>query len=63
MLRWWLGHDSPAHLSGPYQKLREYCEANDKHPRSVLEDMVNGRVDLPDASAPAGAVWEPGQGD
>ena len=49
MLRWWLGHDSPGHLSGPYQKLREYCEANDKHPRSVLEDVVNGKVDLPDA--------------
>ena len=49
MLRWWLGHDSPEHFSGPYQKLREYCEANDRHPRSVLEDMANGRVDLPDA--------------
>ncbi len=49
MLRWWLGHDSLGYLSGPYQKLREYCKANDRHPRSVLEDMVDGRVDLPDA--------------
>ena len=50
MLRWWLGHDSPRRLSGPYQKLREYCEVNGRSPRSVLEDMARGRIDLPDAS-------------
>ena len=50
MLRWWLGHNSPEYHSGPYQKLREYCEANGRSPRSVLEDMVRGRINLPDAS-------------
>ncbi len=50
MLRWWLGHDDPGRLSGPYRKLREYCEASGVSPRSVLEDMMHGRTDLPDAS-------------
>ena len=62
MLRWWLGHDDgPGRLSYPYQKLREYCEANNRSPRSVLEDMARGRINLPDVSpllAPFGNLVE-----
>ena len=50
MLRWWLGHNDSGHLNAPYQKLREYCEANSKSPRAVLEDMMHGKIDLPGMS-------------
>ena len=49
-LRWWLGHNSPSGLSGPYQKLREYCEATDKSPRDALEDIIKDKLDLPGTS-------------
>lgn len=48
-LRWWLGHGDESGRVGPYRKLREHCEANDKSPRTVLEEMVRGEMNLPDA--------------
>lgn len=48
-LRWWLGHGDESGRAGPYRKLREYCEVNDKSPRTVLEEIVRGETNLPDA--------------
>ena len=48
-LRWWLGRGAEDGRVGPYRKLREHCEANDKSPRAVLEEMERGETDLPDA--------------
>ena len=48
-LRWWLGQNNSEHLSDSYQKLREYCQASGKSPRTALEDMMHNRIDLPGA--------------
>ena len=46
-LRWWLGRNSQSGLSNAYQKLREYCEDNDQSPIDVLQDIVEGKLNLP----------------
>ena len=49
-LRWWLGHNSQSGLSNAYQKIREYCEDNDRSPIDVLQDIAKDKLDLPGTS-------------
>lgn len=57
-LRWWLGHGDESGRAGPYRKLREHCETNDKSPRTVLEEMIRGETNLPDALPLLGPFWD-----
>jgi len=43
-LRWLLGLGSNCWLSGNYQRLRDYCEANGKTPWQVLEQLEAGSI-------------------
>jgi len=47
-LRWWLGHNESTRRFKLYQKLRKYCESNKRSPKSVLDDMINAKLALPD---------------
>ena len=57
-LRWLLGRGGKDGHVGPYRKLREHCEANDRSPRAVLEEMERGETNLPDALPLIGAFRE-----
>ncbi|MCY4491951.1 MAG: ATP-dependent helicase, partial [Thaumarchaeota archaeon] len=46
-LRWWLGKDSTSGRRCAYQKLREYCEKENRSPRDVLEAISQKKLDLP----------------
>lgn len=45
-LRWWLGQNNMSSRSKSYQKLREYCESRNRSPKAVLEDVINGKLEL-----------------
>ena len=49
-LRWWLGHKSSSSLKGSYRKLQQYCETSGASPRSVLEAIDQGELELPGTS-------------
>ena len=45
-LRWWLGHASQTGLRNPYQKLRDFCEANAMSPWQALTQACDGAVHI-----------------
>ena len=50
-LRWWLGKDSQSGRRCAYQKLREYCEKENRSPRDVLETISQKKLNLPDTDS------------
>jgi DNA helicase II / ATP-dependent DNA helicase PcrA len=49
-LRFWLGVGSPSWRFGQYSRLREHCEEHSESPRSVLERVLAGELELPHAN-------------
>ncbi|MBU1298374.1 MAG: ATP-dependent helicase [Bacteroidetes bacterium] len=45
-LRFWLGLGSNSWLENEYRRLREYCEQNDSEPLQVLNQIVDGTIEL-----------------
>ncbi|MDY6895333.1 MAG: ATP-dependent helicase [Thermotogota bacterium] len=46
-LRCWLGFGSSTLGTGPYQRIRSYCEENGDTPKDVFEKMSNGELKMP----------------
>ena len=49
-LRWWLGNGGAKDRSPSYKKLRSYCESTSESPRTVLESIDFGILNLPGVS-------------
>jgi superfamily I DNA/RNA helicase len=46
-LRWWLGEGSPSSRKNAYQRLRHHCENAGLSPRSALDALDQGALELP----------------
>ncbi len=47
-LRLWFELNKSTPRFQHYYKLRKYCESNNRSPKSVLDDMINNKLTLPD---------------
>ena len=46
-LRWWLGHGASTERTGPYRRLREYCEQSGVSPWDAMTALAASQLQLP----------------